>query len=123
MNKKYPSLLNPTDIETFILNGKPVEIPKLIVCFKEWKGTPISNTFGGKPLIDFNGKPMFAELTIMKLFIISGWQARWIETYGASDKRPYHFSNWIDDKLTGQPVDMIQDIHILELLNAVSINQ
>ena len=48
MNEKYPSLLNPTDLEIFILDGKQVEIPKVIVTFKEWKGTPIANTFGGK---------------------------------------------------------------------------
>jgi hypothetical protein len=120
MNGKYPSLLNPTDIEIFILNGKPVEIPKVILTFKEWKGTPIANTFGGKPLIDFDGVPIFAELVIMKLFKISGWQARWIETYGAKVTMPFYLSNWTDGKLLAQPIDLIQDDKINIILNEIS---
>ena len=117
----YPSLLRPTDFELFAINNKIIKIQKTILTFKKWEGIPITNTFGGKPLIDFDGKPMFAELAILKLFIISGWQARWIETYGASDKNPFHFSDWIDAKLAGQTMDMIQDNPIIELLNAISI--
>src|ERR1700712_5442299 len=117
----YPSLLKPTSIELFTINDKSIEIPKSTIAFKKWEGLAIANTFGGKPLVDFDGVPMFAELAIMKLFIISGWNARWIETYGASDKAPYHFSDWIDAKLTGQPIDLIQEEHILTRLNEISL--
>jgi len=117
----YPSLLKPTDIELFKFNDKTVEIPKAILTFKQWNGTPIANTFGGKPLIDFDGKPMFAELAVMKLFKISGWQARWIETYGANLKTPFHFSDWIDGKLLEQSHDPIQDEDISKLLNDIAL--
>jgi hypothetical protein len=120
MISAYPSQLKPTGTQLFQLNDKTFEVPKTIMTFKQWEGIPI-NTFGGKPLIDFDGKPMFAELAIMKLFIISGWQARWIETYGASDKTPFHFSDWIDGKLSEQLVDVIQDNNVLKTLNAISI--
>ena len=121
MTNSYPSLLKPTETELFVFNDKTVEIPKVVITFKLWKGIPIANTFGGKPLIDFDGTPMFAELAIMKLFKISGWQARWIETYGASAKAPFHFSNWIDGRLTEQPIDLIQEDNILTMLNGVSL--
>jgi hypothetical protein len=117
----YPSLLQPTDIEPFVIDNKTAEIPKVILSFKRWHGTPIAYTFGGKPLIDFDGKPMFAELAVMKLFNNSGWQARWIETYGAKVKTPFHFSDWIDGKLLEQPHDPIQDVEISKLLDGVSL--
>jgi hypothetical protein len=116
-----PSLLKPTEIELFIFNDKTVEVPKAILTFKKWQGLPIANTFGGKPLVDFDGKPMFVELAIMKLFKISGWQARWIETYGANVKTPFHFSDWSDSKLSEQPVDQIQDNNILKTFNEISL--
>jgi hypothetical protein len=117
----YPSLLMPTDIELIFINGKPFELPKTIITLKQWEGLPIANTFGGKPLVDFDGVPMFAELAIMKLFKISGWQARGIETYGARATLPYHFSNWIDGKLTEQPIDMILEESVLNILNEISL--
>lgn len=120
ISASYPSLLKPTDVQMFVLDNRTLEVPKTIITFKQWKGVPI-NTFGGKPLIDFDGKPVFAELAIMKLFIISGWQARWIETYGASDKTPFHFSDWIDGNLSEQVRDTIEDNNILNTLNAISV--
>jgi len=121
LSQPYPSLLKPTDIELFVLNNETFEIPKCILTFKQWEGLPIANTFGGKPLIDFDGTPMFAELALMKLFKIAGWNSRWIETYGAKATVPYHFSDWIDGKLTEQPIDLIQEEHILAKLNEISL--
>lgn len=89
--------------------------------FEQWRGLPITNTFGGKPLIDFDGVPMFAELAIMKLFETSGWHARWIETYGAKVSAPFHFSNWIDGKLNEQPIDLIRDVNVLKILDELSV--
>ncbi|HWD90084.1 MAG TPA: hypothetical protein VG367_18280 [Mucilaginibacter sp.] len=119
----FPSLLTPTDCEVISFNGQTIELPKTIITFKQWKGVSIAYTFGGKPLIDFDGIPVFAELAIMKLFKISGWQARWIETCGSPDKNPFHFSDWDPTKLklTEQNRDMIQDDSILKLLDAISI--
>ena len=117
----YPSLLRPTNFELFVVSNNAIEIPEVVLKFEKWEGAVINNTFGGKPVVDFKGEPMFAELAIMKLFIESGWQARWIETYGASTKKPFHFSNWIDGKLSEQNVDLIEDDAIIGVLNDVSI--
>jgi hypothetical protein len=120
MTISFPSLLQPREREIIKLNDQTIELPKSVITFKRWQGHPIANTFGGKPLVDFEGQPMFAELTLMKLFRISGWEARWIETYGASANTPYHFSSWIDGKLTEQPIDSIQEQHVLTMLEEVS---
>jgi hypothetical protein len=121
MSNFYPSLLKPTGKEIFIIGEKAIEVPKTILTLKKWTGLPIANTFGGKALIDFDGVPMFAELAIMKLFIISGWQARWVETYGDSAMTPRHFSNWIDGRLTEQNIDLITNDRVLKAMNSVSI--
>ncbi|MEO6150855.1 MAG: hypothetical protein ABIN95_03065, partial [Mucilaginibacter sp.] len=111
---------NPTNTEIFIIDHKTIEVPKTIISLKKWNGFPIANTFGGKGLIDFDGTPMFAELAILKIFNLSGWNARWIETYGAKPTSPYHFSNWLDCKLTEQPVDMITDENVMQVMNSMS---
>jgi hypothetical protein len=116
----YPSMLTPTDHEVLSIDGRTIVLPKAEVTFKRWQGQPIANTFGGKALVDFESTPMFAELAIMKLFKNSGWEARWIETYGASATVPYHFSNWIDGKLTEQPIDTIQEEHVMTTLAEVA---
>jgi len=115
----YPNLLLPTGKEVILLDGQTIELPKSIVTFRRWKGLPISNTFGGKALVDFDGIPMFAELAITSLFKNSGWEARWIETYGAGATTPYHFSGWTDGKLNEQTVDTIQNKNVLTVLNQV----
>ncbi|MGI8581010.1 MAG: hypothetical protein ACR2KX_02380 [Chitinophagaceae bacterium] len=85
----YPRFFQPTDIELFIINDKQIEIPKCIVTFNKWSGEPLTSTFGGKPIVSFENKPMFAELSIMSHFIADGWQSRWIETYGKSKKEQF----------------------------------
>jgi integrase len=43
-------------------SGKTVHIPKCVTCFPLWCGEPITNTYGGKAVLTFRGKPLFAEL-------------------------------------------------------------
>jgi hypothetical protein len=116
----YPSLLFPQYTECITIDGQTLYVPKTVITFKKWAGLPIANTFGNKPLIDFDGLPIFPELAIMKLIKISGWQARWIETYGANAMSPYHFSNWADVKLAEQPVDLIQDQKVADVLHGIA---
>ncbi len=116
----YPNFLQPTTTEPFIVNGKETDIPKCIVTFEQWHGDPVKETFGGKPIVVFNNKPMFAEMAIMQNFISDGWQARWIETYGKSKTSPIHLSDWKDDKYKTQIHDPIVDKEILKLLEVVA---
>jgi len=75
--KKYK-----TDNEIISLSsGEEVSIQKYFLTFKEWKGTPILNTYGNKAVIDWNGEPVFAELAILRLFQSYGWQGVWVDSY------------------------------------------
>ena len=95
MEKHYPSLLRPTTTETIQLGTAIVAIPKVELLMRRWQGEPIADSFGGKPLIDFAGRPVFAELAVYELFRLSGWEARWIETYGAPAKNPKCYTDWL----------------------------
>lgn len=116
----YPQFLLPTDIEYFTIDGNQVKIPKCIVTFDKWVGEPVKETFGGKPIVSFKNRPMFAEVAIMEKFIDEGWQAKWIETYGKSKTSPIHLSEWKDEKYKNQVHDPITDVTILNLLSSIS---
>jgi len=72
------------------------------LAFDKWTGQPLSETFGGKPIVSFDNKPMFAELAIVNHFSSYGWDARWMETYGRGKKGPICLSAWKDDKYKNQ---------------------
>jgi hypothetical protein len=50
-----------------------VLIPKVNLLFKVWTGKPVSDTYGKKLILSFNGKPVFAELAILKIFQEESW--------------------------------------------------
>ena len=116
----YPSLLRPTATEALTSNGKVLTVPKAELQFRRWEGAPLSNTFGNKPLIDFGGRPVFAELCAYELMRLSGWQARWVETYGAGAMAPNHFTRWADTGLAGQQHDPITNPFVLSLLQQIA---
>lgn len=120
MDENYPSLLRPTATEALPSNGMVLTVPKAELRFRRWEGTPLSNTFGNKPLIDFGGRPVFAELCVYELMRLSGWQARWVETYGAGAMTPNHFTRWVDARLAGQQHEPITDPRLLELLHRIA---
>jgi hypothetical protein len=116
----YPKLLKPTEFENFIINEQVIQIPKCIVEFEKWDGEPLSDTFGGKPVVKVNNKPMFAELAILECFVHENWNSRWIETYGKSKKTPIHLSQWKNGKYKEQEHDPIKEIKIIEMLNEIA---
>ncbi|SMB97268.1 hypothetical protein SAMN00120144_0330 [Hymenobacter roseosalivarius DSM 11622] len=78
------------------------------------------NHFGHKPLIDFGGLPVFAELCVYELFRLSGWEARWLETYGAPAAGPYLFTNWLDVPLKQQQHQPLRVAWVAELLEVIA---
>ena len=120
MSFLYPSLLRPNTTEAITSNGHVVVIPKVELRFRRWEGTLLNNTFGNKPLIDFGGRPVFAELCLYELLLLSGWQARWVETYGAGAMTPNHFTRWTDVGLAKQQHEPIQDPMVLDLLAKIA---
>lgn len=49
-----------------------------------WHGAAPTFDFGRKPILNFQGKPVFAELAILRLLQADGWEGAWIETYGGT---------------------------------------
>ncbi|RFP65301.1 hypothetical protein D0N36_09575 [Hymenobacter lapidiphilus] len=81
-----------------------IAVPKVELELRRWAGEPTAYKFGNKPLIDFGGRPLFAELCGYELFLLSGWDARWVQTFGANAKGPKLFTAW-EDVLQGQQQD------------------
>lgn len=63
-------------------SGTNVDLPVCHLTFSKWSGELPSFDFGNKPLIDYKGKCIFAELAILKLLQESGCEGVWVETYG-----------------------------------------
>ena len=77
-----PKQLKPTTTKSIELpSGELVEIPKATPLFKLWKGKKIAETYGGKAVLSFYGKPEFAELGILRIFERDGWKGVWVDTY------------------------------------------
>lgn len=121
MNSLYPETLTPDHEETFDLDGTTYTLPATSLKFKQWQGESIKNTFGGKPLVDYEGVPMFAELAIQRTAVKGGWNSRWIETYAMKGNLPYYFTNWLDVALTQQAVEPLNDPYQEELLKKVAL--
>jgi hypothetical protein len=107
---EYPNLLAPTTIEKIELpSGHVVQIPKANPLFELWNGEPVSDTYGKKTILRFNGKPAFAELVILKVFQDDGWHGVWVDTYGHT----YRTSYWPKDEveLQAEQQHLLQKIH------------
>ncbi|MGD0351611.1 MAG: hypothetical protein ABSB84_15055 [Verrucomicrobiota bacterium] len=80
---ELPKELQPTSKEKIKLPARWfVEIRKANPIFKPWKGETVGDTYGNKMVLNFYGKPEFAELGILRLMEYSGWQGVWVDTYG-----------------------------------------
>jgi len=68
--------------EPFVLSsGVTVQIPKYSLSFKRWGGDPIPNAYR-KPIVEFDGNPLFAELAVLRMFQQNGWDGVWVDSYG-----------------------------------------
>ena len=79
---RYPSLLTPATTEPITLpSGRVVHVPKAEPVFIVWSGEPLTDTYGGKLVLELDGKPAFAELVILRLLQQDGWSGVWVDTY------------------------------------------
>ncbi len=102
------------------MDGQSVVVPKAVLHFRQWQGQPIRDTFGGKPLVDFAGRPVFAELCVYELFPLAGWEARWVETYGAPATQPMLLVDWIDTSRAQQPQQPLPGMGVGELMPRIA---
>jgi hypothetical protein len=88
---EYPTSLQPDSTERIKLSqDRAVEIRKTRPRWKLLTGAPVSDTYGGKPVLDYGGEPAFAELVILREFQKAGWHGVWVDTY--RDK--YRIAYW-----------------------------
>lgn len=78
----YPQMLKPNSIEPVVLpGGQTVHIPKTRVGFAPARIEGIVNDYGGKPLLEWEGRPAFAELIVLWSFQSEGWKGVWVDSY------------------------------------------
>jgi hypothetical protein len=76
----YPASLQPTTTESMTLpSGRSVAFPKATPTFPRWPADFVGKTYGGKAVLDFNGRPAFAELVILWTLQNEGWQGVWVD--------------------------------------------
>lgn len=46
-----------------------------------WDGSPLPGLYGTKPLIAWQGIPVFAEIAILKSMEEDGWQGVWVDSF------------------------------------------
>lgn len=113
-------MLSSKSVFVFPIQGSTVSIPQTNLQFHSWNGIPLKNTFGNKPVLTVNGKPMFAELAIMHEFLKEGWEARWIETYGRGKMNPLFLNEWKDDPYKNQTNVPVENSTVAETLNGIA---
>ncbi|QTD36343.1 VRR-NUC domain-containing protein [Polaribacter batillariae] len=62
-----------------ILNG--IEIKKTFQLIPVWKGKEILDTYGKKPVLNYNGIPLFAELYALRKYKEKGFEGVWADTF------------------------------------------
>ncbi len=87
---KYPALLAPTTTQPFALPASgTVEVLKATPVFKPWTGLSPGDTYNGKAVLDYDGRPAFSELAILWALNSAGWEGVWIDTYRGAYRTGY----------------------------------
>ena len=76
---RIPALLTPTTMERVLLpSGHEAALPKATPRFPKWTKEFPWSTYGGKPILDLNGEPLYAEIAILRLLEAEGWRGVWV---------------------------------------------
>jgi hypothetical protein len=62
-------------------SGASMILPRCAPQFAKWMGGVPQFTFGNKPILDHEGKPIFAELLVLRLLQADGWEGAWVSSY------------------------------------------
>ena len=80
-------LFEPTTWELLLLGpGRKEAVRKATPGFPKWAGESPGSDYGGKPIVDFEGRPAFAELTILWTVNSAGWDGLWVTHAGGREK-------------------------------------
>lgn len=108
--------------EEISVNNIFYNIPKVNIAIEKWCGPGLRNTFGNKQLLDFDGKPMFAELAVVRMFMNEGRNARWVCTYGRGKMNPFLLTEWEDDEYKKQKHVQIEDSFVVSAMESIAVN-
>ena len=61
------------------INGRV--IMKTFQKLQIWTGIEIMDSYGNKPVLDYNGNPLFAELLALRIFKEKGFNGVWADTF------------------------------------------
>ena len=76
-----PALLTPTTTERVLLpSGREEALPKATPRFRQWMGEFPWSTYGGKPILELDGEPLYAEFVILRLLEAEGWRGVWMNS-------------------------------------------
>ena len=97
MSLKLPAKLKTIGVERIKLPIRWfVNIRKANPVFKPWDGRKVSDTYGHKIVLDFYGKPEFAELGILRMMERAGWHGVWVDTYRNKFRTKYWPKNAVE---------------------------
>lgn len=78
---EWPELLKPNSFCILPINGTSQKIGMATPILPPWVGVKPNDTYGGKPIVNLNGTPTFAELFLLECMRSNGWQGAWIDSY------------------------------------------
>ena len=108
---RTPALLTPTTTERVLLpSGREEALPKTTPRFPKWQGEFPWSTYGGKPILDFRGEPLYAEFVILRLLEAEGWSGVWVN----SVRRGPYPRRW-----TPSPIMILPPSNSLDLLDRI----
>lgn len=115
-----PKALQPAGFEEMVLpSGRVVRVPKVRAEFRAWSGPISIHTWGSKPVLDVAGEQTFAEVAILRLFQSAGWEARWLEVYGASSAWPIVLERWHPEGIGACERSTIPDERVSDTIRSI----
>lgn len=111
-------------------DGRTVTIDALVVHFRPHplgklpEGTayfaeptkPLPRSYLSKPLVDFDGDPLFGELAVARCLIEDGWRAVWVDSYHGRGSRLC----WTDLPDRSAPYDFADAPHAAEVYEHIT---
>jgi hypothetical protein len=96
----FPKGLQPDHEQ--VIPGLGLSVPATNITFKRWKSKPMRDDLGGKPVVEYEGRPMFVELAVVQMAVRNGgggWSAFWQEAYPICRQSggPSYYADWRED--------------------------
>lgn len=102
---ELPEPLRPVRMQS--LGG--IEVAVAVSTFRHSAGAPLGDSYGRKSVLDYRGKPAFAELAVLSCLREAGWDGVWIDTFRKRWLRSY-WSLEAASKLPAEAGDLLARI-------------